>query len=119
MAKSSKRTESPDTPPMPQVGDQVKPGRSEMVYEISRVSPDGQDVDLPFRETKQKDARARACTGRKTLAKERAVGPPRVIVIQGENCRERTKYNAIRGVKLEGFMRLRPVNSQRQARAAE
>lgn len=32
MPKSSKRTNVPDTPPMPQVGDKVKPGRSEMVF---------------------------------------------------------------------------------------
>jgi len=35
-----------DTPAMPQVGDKVKPGRSEMVYNISRVRDDGQEVDL-------------------------------------------------------------------------
>jgi hypothetical protein len=44
----------------------------------------------------------------------------KVIVIQRKNSRERTKYNAaIRGLKLEGCRRLRLVNSQRQARAAE
>jgi hypothetical protein len=31
---------------MPQVGDKVKPGSSEMVYEISRVGGDGDEVDL-------------------------------------------------------------------------
>jgi hypothetical protein len=46
MAKARKRDTAPKPPPMPQVGDKVKPGRSEMVYEISRVSPDGSDVDL-------------------------------------------------------------------------
>jgi hypothetical protein len=30
----------------PQIGDKVKPGRSEMVYEISRVSDDGAEVNL-------------------------------------------------------------------------
>jgi hypothetical protein len=50
MAKTRKQTTSPEPPPMPQVGDKVKPGRSEMVYEISRVSQDGQDVDLYFPE---------------------------------------------------------------------
>ena len=46
MAKPRKKTAAPEPTPMPQVGDKVKPDRSEMVYEISRVSPDGQDVDL-------------------------------------------------------------------------
>jgi hypothetical protein len=45
MAKR-KQTAEPEPPPMPRLGDKVKPGRSEMVYEISRVSPDGSDVDL-------------------------------------------------------------------------
>jgi hypothetical protein len=35
-----------DAPIMPQVGDKVIPPRSEMIYEILRVSPGGEDVDL-------------------------------------------------------------------------
>jgi hypothetical protein len=46
MAKTRKQTAGDDLPLMPQVGDKVKPGRSEMVYEVSRVSQDGSDVDL-------------------------------------------------------------------------
>ncbi len=46
MAKTRKQTAAYDLPLMPQVGDKVRPGRSEMVYEISRVSQDGIDVDL-------------------------------------------------------------------------
>ena len=46
MAKTRKQTAAYDLSPTPQVGDKVKPGRSEMVYEISRVSQDGSDVDL-------------------------------------------------------------------------
>jgi hypothetical protein len=46
MPKSGKKTTTTDTPGMPQVGDKVKTGHSEMVYEISRVSPDGQEFDL-------------------------------------------------------------------------
>jgi len=34
---------------MPQVGDKVRPGRSEMIYEISRVSQDGAEVNLHVR----------------------------------------------------------------------
>ena len=45
MAKPHKEA-APEPASIPQVGDKVKPGRSEMVYEISRVSPDGKDVDL-------------------------------------------------------------------------
>jgi hypothetical protein len=46
MAKTRKQTAAYDLPPTPQVGDKVKPGRSDMVYEISRVSQDGSHVDL-------------------------------------------------------------------------
>src|SRR5271155_3263951 len=46
MAKTRKQTAPSEVPPMPRIGDKVKPGRSEMVNEISRVSPDGSDVDL-------------------------------------------------------------------------
>jgi hypothetical protein len=41
-----KPTVESDAPIMPQVGDKVIPPRSEMVYEIIRVSPGGEDVDL-------------------------------------------------------------------------
>jgi hypothetical protein len=46
MPKPRKEAATPDTPAMPQVGDKVKPGRSEMVYEISRVHAGGDEVDL-------------------------------------------------------------------------
>jgi hypothetical protein len=46
MAKPRKRTNASEPAPVAQVGDKVKPGRSEMVYEISRVSPDGNEVNL-------------------------------------------------------------------------
>jgi hypothetical protein len=46
MAKSQKKAAALETPAAPQVGDKVKPGRSEMVYEISRVSDDGAEVNL-------------------------------------------------------------------------
>jgi hypothetical protein len=46
MPKPRKKAATPDTPTMPQVGDKVKPGRSELVYEISRVSDDGVEVNL-------------------------------------------------------------------------
>jgi len=37
---------APDAPAPPQVGDKVYPPRSQLVYEISRVRDDGQEVDL-------------------------------------------------------------------------
>jgi hypothetical protein len=46
MPKPRKPAAAPDKPAIPQVGDKVKPGHSEMVYEISRVSQDGDEVDL-------------------------------------------------------------------------
>jgi hypothetical protein len=47
MAKTRKKAAAAsDQPPVPQVGDKVTPPRSEMVYEISRVSPGGDEVDL-------------------------------------------------------------------------
>jgi hypothetical protein len=46
MAKPRKQSDALDVPLHPQVGDKVKPGRSEMVYEVSRVSQDGSEVDL-------------------------------------------------------------------------
>jgi hypothetical protein len=46
MAKFSKKAAMPDTPGLPQVGDKVKPGRSELVYEIDHVSQDGSEVNL-------------------------------------------------------------------------
>jgi hypothetical protein len=45
MAKR-KQAAAPEPPPIPQVGDKVRPGRSEMVYEISHVSKDGDEVNL-------------------------------------------------------------------------
>jgi hypothetical protein len=45
MAKR-KQAAAPEPPPVPQVGDKVRPGRSEMVYEISHVSKEGDDVNL-------------------------------------------------------------------------
>jgi hypothetical protein len=46
MAKTGKQAAAHDLPPMPQVGDKVKPGSSEMVYEIDHVSQDGSEVNL-------------------------------------------------------------------------
>ena len=46
MAKPRKRSAELEKPIAPQVGDKVKPGSSEMVYEVYRVSLDGQEVDL-------------------------------------------------------------------------
>jgi hypothetical protein len=46
MPKSSKRASAPQTPVAPHVGDKVKPGSSEMVYEIDHVSQDGSEVNL-------------------------------------------------------------------------
>jgi hypothetical protein len=45
MPKTSKKA-APDASAPPQVGDKVYPPRSELVYEISRVRDDGQEVDL-------------------------------------------------------------------------
>ena len=45
MAKARKGAKS-DSPPMPRVGDKVKPGSSEMVYEIMHVHHGGSEVDL-------------------------------------------------------------------------
>jgi hypothetical protein len=41
-----KAATAPAAPILPQVGDKVTPPRSDMVYEISRVSPAGDEVDL-------------------------------------------------------------------------
>jgi hypothetical protein len=46
MAKPRKKTAAPEPPPMAQVGDKVKPYSSEMVYEISHVSKEGNGVNL-------------------------------------------------------------------------
>jgi len=46
MAKPRKKASAPEAPVAPQVGDKVRPGRSEMVYEISHVSHDGGEVNL-------------------------------------------------------------------------
>ena len=62
MAKFSKKAAMPDTPGLPQVGDKVKPGRSEMVYEIYHVSLDGQEVDLHVPDTNLQRFRVRTDT---------------------------------------------------------
>jgi hypothetical protein len=46
VAKSRKIASAPEAPIAPQVGDKVRPGRSEMVYEILRVHSGGGEVDL-------------------------------------------------------------------------
>jgi hypothetical protein len=45
MAKR-RQAAAPEPSPVPQVGDKVRPGRSELVYEISHVSKEGDDVNL-------------------------------------------------------------------------
>jgi hypothetical protein len=62
MPKPSKKVEELNAPPMPQVGDKVTPTRSEMVYEISRVSPGGEDVDLHIPGTNLERFRVRTDT---------------------------------------------------------
>jgi hypothetical protein len=73
MAKSNKRAAAPETPVAPQVGDKVKPGNSEMVYEIYHVSLDGQEVNLHVPGTNLQRFRVRTDTltyvDRKTPAK--------------------------------------------------
>jgi hypothetical protein len=44
--KPRKKAAEPERPIAPQVGDKVKPGRSEMVYEIFKVHEGGKQVDL-------------------------------------------------------------------------
>jgi hypothetical protein len=46
MAKTRKKAAEPEAPIAPQVGDKVKPGRSVLTYEISRVHYGGNEVDL-------------------------------------------------------------------------
>jgi hypothetical protein len=46
MAKPLKKAAALEPPPMPQVGDKVKPGRSVLTYEISNVHYGGKEVDL-------------------------------------------------------------------------
>jgi hypothetical protein len=46
MPKSPKHAAVAETSGAPQVGDKVKPGSSEMVYEIDHVSQDGSEVNL-------------------------------------------------------------------------
>jgi hypothetical protein len=63
MAKTRKKAAAaPNQPPVPQVGDKVTPPRSEMVYEISRVSPGGEDVDLHIPGTNLERFRVRTDT---------------------------------------------------------
>jgi hypothetical protein len=45
MAKR-RQAAAPEPSPVPQVGDKVRPGRSEMVYEISHVSKEDNEVNL-------------------------------------------------------------------------
>ena len=47
---------------MPRIGDKVKPGRSEMVYEISYVSPEGDEVNLQVPGTNLERFRVRTDT---------------------------------------------------------
>jgi hypothetical protein len=44
--KPRKKAAAPEPPPIPRVGDKVKPYSSEMVYEISKVHYGGNEVDL-------------------------------------------------------------------------
>ena len=46
MAKTRKKDSAPEAPIKPHIGDKVRPGRSEMVYEILRVHSGGGEVDL-------------------------------------------------------------------------
>jgi hypothetical protein len=46
MGKPRKKAPSPEPPPLPQVGDKVKPGRSVLTYEISKVHHGSNEVDL-------------------------------------------------------------------------
>ena len=46
MAKSRKKAEPPEPPPLPQVGDKVYPANSQLVYEINHVHHGGDEVDL-------------------------------------------------------------------------
>jgi hypothetical protein len=62
MAKVRKQAATSDHPPLPQVGDKVIPPRSEMVYEISRVSPGCEDVDLHIPGTNLERFRVRTDT---------------------------------------------------------
>jgi hypothetical protein len=45
MAKR-KQAAAPEPPPVPHVGDKVIPQRSELLYEISYVSKEGDEVNL-------------------------------------------------------------------------
>jgi hypothetical protein len=46
MATPRKKAPAPEPRPLPQVGDKVKPGRSVLTYEISKVHHGGNEVDL-------------------------------------------------------------------------
>jgi hypothetical protein len=46
MAKSQNKAAAAEAPPELQVGDEVKPGRSVLTYEISNVHYGGKEVDL-------------------------------------------------------------------------
>ena len=73
MSTSRKRSTVPETPALPQVGDKVRPGSSEMVYEIDHVNQDGGEVNLYVPGTNLKRFRVRTETltfvERKTPAK--------------------------------------------------
>jgi hypothetical protein len=73
MAKARKRTNASEPAPVPQVGDKVKPGRSEMVYEIDHVNQNGSEVNLYVPGTNLQRFRVRTDTltfvERKTPAK--------------------------------------------------
>jgi hypothetical protein len=62
MAKVRKKAPAPEAQPAPHVGDKVKPGNSEMVYEIYHVSLDGQEVDLHVPDTNLQRFRVRTDT---------------------------------------------------------
>ncbi len=62
MAKSRKKDSVPELPPMPRVGDKVIPAGSEMVYEISKVYKEGDEVDLHVPGTYLERFRVRADT---------------------------------------------------------
>jgi hypothetical protein len=137
MPKSSKRAGVPETAVAPRVGDKVKPGRSEMVYEISRVSQDGSEVDLYAPGTNLQRFRVRTDTltfvERKTPAKtsnpftepEPTFDPGKVIerisAVQRENLQRLdddieilTKYLKTEGVPKAAISALEGMSSEQQ-----
>ena len=73
MSTSRKRSTVPETPALPQVGDKVRPGSSEMVYEIDHVIRTAAKFNLYVPGTNLKRFRVRTETltfvERKTPAK--------------------------------------------------